>query len=301
MAGGGPCSAGRSSGGSGSSGRSRNELWSLLTEYFTPRRDCGVSLPSGPCGLIHVKNKRAQLIVDRREYLHNSICSDEDCETTTEKVFYKNPEKRVPLFEGGKLGGRPDAALADKIRKSFIQLVNEFADTVKPGKEENTENQPVLYESCCAGHCDELIYLLEFGKIEALDRYPKEEYWKVMSCYHGGQAVGHHMSFFMYHIVQFFIGTKLLLYNNVENPPKLDWMYESACDGQTFLPYQRKNLHLWMKDLDATTQMCKATFRCIYLYIYLKRKFEPEFNMENDWSLQLGYDDRISLRCFRYK
>ncbi|XP_026277432.1 uncharacterized protein LOC113205870 [Frankliniella occidentalis] len=303
MAGGGPRSAGRSSGGSGSNGRSRNELWSLLTEYFTPRRDCGVTLPSGPCGLIHVKNKRVQLIVDRREYLHSSICSDKDCETTTEAVFYKNPEKRVALLEGGRgqlLSGPPDPALVAKIQKSFIQLVNEFAATVKPGKVENTENQPVLYESCCAGHCDELIYLLEFGKIEELDRYPKEEYAKVMSCYHGGQAVGHHMSFFMFYIVNFFIGTKLLLYNNVENAPKLDSMYEYACDGQTFLPYQRKNLHLWMKDLDATTQMCKATFRCIYLYVYLRRKFEPEYKIETDGTLELGCGDSIWLRLFNY-
>ncbi|XP_034230136.1 uncharacterized protein LOC117638983 [Thrips palmi] len=299
MAGSEPPTAGRSTGGSGSgSGRSRNELWRLLTEYCTPRSDCGVTLPSGPCGRIHVKDKRVQIIVERREYLHSSICSDTDCETTTEKVFYKHREKKKALFQDGKFGGRPDPTLVAKIRKAFLELVDEFARTVKPGKEENTEDLPVLYESCCSGHCDELIYLLEFGKIGALNRYPKDEYEKVMHCQHGGQAVGHHMSFFMHYIVHFFIGTKLLLYNNVEKAPKLQRMYDLACDGQTFLPYQRKNLHLWMKDLDVTTEMCKAAFRCIYLYVYLRRKFEPDYNIETDRILKLGYEERIWLRCF---
>ncbi|XP_034256708.1 uncharacterized protein LOC117654290 [Thrips palmi] len=301
MPGGQPRTGGRSSGGSGSGssgGRSRNELWLLLTEYCTPRRDCGVTLPSGPCGRIHVKDKRVQIIVERREYLHSSVCSDKDCETTTEKVFYKHPDKKRPVFSDGKFFGQSSPALVAKIEKAFTDLVDEFASTVKPGKEENTEDLPVLYESCCAGHCDDLIYLLEFGKIKALDRYTKEEFSEVMSCYHGGQAVGHHMSFFMHYIVHFFIGTKLLLYNNVEQAPKLHRVYDSACDGQTFLPYQRKNLHLWMKDLDVTTEMCKAAFRCIYLYVYWRRKFEPDYNIKTDRILELGNGERIGFWCF---
>ncbi|XP_034247566.1 uncharacterized protein LOC117649180 [Thrips palmi] len=299
MAGGHQSSAGSVAGSSGSSSRSRNELWSLLTEHFTPPVDCGVTLPSGPCKRIHVKDKRVQIIVERREYLQGSICSDKNCEATTEKVFYKNPEKKLALFGDGKFCGPSDPSLIAKIRKSFTQMVDEFASTVKPGKEENTENLPVLYETPCNGrHCDELIYLWEFGKIEALDRYPKEEYEKVMHCYHGGQAVGHHISFFMHYIIHFFIGTKLLLYNNVEKPPKLNYMYEDSCDGQTFLPYERKNLQLWMKDLDATTRMCKKAFRCIYLYVYWRRKFEPNYNIETDDILELGSDENFWLRCF---
>lgn len=300
MAGRQPPTAERSASGSGSNSRSRNELWSLLTKYLKRRVDCGVSLPCGSCGRIHVKDKRVQLIVERRGYLHSSICTDKDCKTTTVEVFYKNPHKWRALFEGNTSSRKRDPVLVPKIKKSFIQLVDEFASTVKPDKEKNTENLPVLYETCCEGHCDELIYLLEFGKIGALHSYSKEEYAKVMSCYHGGQAVGHHISFFMFYIIQFFIGTKLLMYNEVafENAPKLCWMYSHACDGQTFLPYQRKNLHLWMKDMDATTRMCKAAFRCIYLFVYLRRRFESEYNIENDEILDLGRDDWISVRCF---
>ncbi|XP_034256711.1 uncharacterized protein LOC117654291 isoform X2 [Thrips palmi] len=299
MAGSEPRTAGRSTGGSGSSsGRSRNELWRLLTEYCTPRRDCGVTLPSGPCGRIHVKDKRVQIIVERREYLHSSVCSDKDCETTAEKVFYKHPEKRKAFLGDGKFCEQPNPALVAKIQKALTDLVDEFASTVKPGKEGNTEDLPVLYESCYQGPCDELIYLLEFGKIGALDRYTKDEYEKVMHCY-PSQAIGHHLSFFMHYIVHFFIGTKLLLYNNVEKAPKLHWMYDHACGGQTFLPYQRKNLRLWMKDLDVTTEMCKAVFRCIYLYVYLRRKFEPDYNIETDDSLKLGNEEIIWLRCFQ--
>lgn len=268
-----------------------NELWSLLTDYFSPYRDCGVTLPSGTCKLIHLKDKRVKRIVERREYFQSRICPDKDCVTTTEIVFYRNL-KRKALFADG----RRNLDLVPRIQRLFIKLVDDFARTVKPGKEDNTD-QPVMYETSC-DHCDTLIHLLEFGKITALNNYPRKEYDKVMSCYHGGQAVGHHMSFFLHYMIQFFIGTKLLLYNNVEISPTLDRMFSHACDGQTFMPYHRQYLHLWMKDLEATKLMCKAAFRCIYLFVYLRRKLDPTYNIETDRYLELGYGN-IYLRCFR--
>ena len=267
-------------------------MWRLLTDYFTPNRDCGVSLPSGACKLIHVRDKRAGRIVERRRYLQSRVCSSTDCVTTAEIVFYKD-DKRGALF-AFRGRGRSKNELIPRINKLFSKMVHDFASTVKPGKEDHTDC-PVLDETWC-NHCDRFINLLEFGKITALNNYSREEFDRIMKCTHGGQFVGNHINFFLFCMVQFFVGTKLLLYNNVESAPKLDFIYSFACDGQTFMPYHRQYLHLWMKDLEATNLMCKAAFRCIYLIVYLRCKFNLTYNFETERFLG---DDHIYINhCF---
>ena len=254
-----------------------NAMWSVLTDYLTPHRDNGVSLPSGTCKLIHVNDKHVELLVKQRKYLQSRVCPNSDCKTTTERIFFKT-EKRKAVFASGRL----DQTVWLQFEEMFVKCVYDFASTVKPGKEEKTV-PPVLNETWCK-HCDEFIHLLEFGQVTALNKYTREEFDKVQSCSHGGQAVGHHMSFFMYWLLHFYINTKVLLYNNVGKICTLNSMYFEACDGQTFLPYQRQYLHLWMKDREVTIRMCKVAFRCIYLYVYLMRKFDPSFDFKYRYS-----------------
>jgi hypothetical protein len=61
--------------------------WSDLVECLTVDAT-SISLPVGDCKKIHLVDRKTEIKVEGRNFIHdNQICTDKDCKTTGEFVY----------------------------------------------------------------------------------------------------------------------------------------------------------------------------------------------------------------------
>lgn len=287
--------------------------WDSLSQTLMVYKNAGIEMPTGQCCKIHVCNRKTQIQYERRKFLKDKVCTDSNCKTTGTKVFYKSEKKQVS--SGYRNGAREDDKHLNYFAAKFLETIDEFAQTefdkyahirqqpdfkpLDPFKLlENLKKDNRWYTDSCwmDDHCwcRLVINLIELGDSKLLMSLSDELLSKVLSCLHGGQAVGNNVNFLFYHVFVVYVQTNLILVRGHENNCEYwgpmndscyfrkDLMYN--CDGQTFLERSRPFLadDVYMKDFNAMRQLLKDCFKFIYflqmLSMVLGRKhFDLDF------------------------
>jgi hypothetical protein len=296
--------------------------WKDLLEYFVVYKDHGIELPIGNCGRIHLINRKTQIQVNHRKYLANQVCTDLECKVTASKVFRKSLKKKISLtrFRPNYLRTYNTKQLSDFI-DCFSRAICEFAETerkkvgqrnvvktdlavfhqeiIEKLKEEKrwlkSEEEMKWYRSWCS-RCQLFTILIEAADAKKLFSFSDKKIKSVLSCTHGGQAVGNNFNFLSLHVLTVYLCTNLIVASGLQDNPE-EWgpmrpgsyfrrelMYD--CDGQTFLYSSRRFLtdDVYMKDWEAMRQLCKNCFQFLYFTEMLRQEIKDSYdrwNIEN--------------------
>lgn len=262
--------------------------WVSLADHYRSYKHVPIKLPVGKCKKIHVVNNRVKHQLKNRTYLHDRICCDSECKAVVGVAEFRKNENRLNDFHVDEKKIYDSHPVKDYFFKKFREAVFDYIDTMKKTNDNSSEiKYPEGYDKCgliLCDTCDIFTMLIETKNFSALEKYDNQQLKEVFNCYHGAQTVGRNMEYLFYHIVYVYVVTNLIVVlGNVENASnwhimKPDHHFRQdlmiAWIGQTFLPGCRKYLSsdVYMKDLDATKEMCKKLFEfmCIYTMLELK-------------------------------
>ncbi|MFE2995742.1 hypothetical protein ACFXG4_12095 [Nocardia sp. NPDC059246] len=259
--------------------------WSDLSVLVRWYRDPGVELPVGACGRIHLNDKRTAIRVDHRKYLAERVCRRSDCETSGTAVFRKNRGYTVKL--PGELP-RPTREMArasarlTRFSTALRQLIVDSAQREHdPAKLHGPAPDSIGQDSGC--RCREFAALMETGRTDTLLAFGEAEIRTVLDHEHGGQAVGNNLRFLLYHVLDVYLRTNLIVAVGLEDRCQ-EWGSMTPdsrfrrqvlhdCDGLTFLPNARRFLEndVYMVDRRATEQLVEACFSYLAHYELLCR------------------------------
>jgi len=275
--------------------------WSDLVDHCTIYHDPGIKLPTGECGRVHPINKKTKLQVDQRKFLSNKVCNDPDCKTTGHKIFRKNKKKSISIPRDLIPPHIPDGSSLSRFIDQFTKAIQEFAQTerqkvqrsaleaadvehvIKKLKDQGKwpEDESIMWHGCM---CPVFSILIESGDAETLLSFSNQQIEAVLSCQHGGQAVGNNFRFLTWHVVRAYMITNLIVAADLQDKPK-EWgpMRPGStcredlthdCDGQTFLFFSRQYLEddVYMKDWEAMSQLCKNCFKYLYFVEMLRQE-----------------------------
>ena len=271
-----------------------------------------ISLPIGVCGRIHIINKATQIKVSMRNFITDEdVCTIKDCRTTDElKVFSKN-KLSAPLITT-KLQRRQTKEAKNKLNyfiDKFYKTILEFIDgedrkhsddvikKFKPAAPAAIDQNiccTECYSQPCRFNCKlfifwSLLFNNQIDHILWLDKKKEIRVAEAIGQNYGGQAVGNGYNFLiLYHLLPFYVLSNVIIACGYESDPEKWGSFSPThyyslinnikedCDFKTFIPSLRPLLDekIFMRDMTKTKELLREVFRHIYVYFYLKKKFQ---------------------------
>lgn len=270
--------------------------WAKLVNFYREYKHPPIKLPVGKCNKIHIVNNRVKNQLKNRTYLHDRICSDSECKVIVKEAEFRKSEKLLNSFFISRNKRYEPHSVKEYFFKRFVEAVFDYINTMKKSNDDLIEKgYPRDYEQdnlTLCDRCNTFIMLIETKNLPALEKYDNQQLKDIFHCSHGTQAVGRNMSFLFYHVLcVYFLTNFIFATNNIKNISNWYKMKPNeyfrislmcACDGQTFLPTCRKYLlnEVYMKNLDATKELCKKCFEFICIYTMLQLKIMPPDSLE---------------------